>query len=570
MNHGVKRAASVITWLIVPVLQPWGFVLGQQAGGAAADPTRPIYRAMLCSDRNGRLTITHAPREVPPGEECRSLGLPVPPSSVRWAFALAAATPPGPDSLVLSGTGQDADFAPTAASFAEKPGLPERPGPLPLEQSLIPGLSARVFGIEERAVFVRTDSEITMQCRPGARAAGLVLDPGRARLPDGAALVLRWHVTGDPGFSAAHASVDSDEQSIPVPSDGILDQAPSRSAAAWEAPRFVLSCPAGAGSLTLHDLRLAPQPSPRMPAQAARSAWAWRSQRWRETPERLVAEALALETRRLFVSVEIEDGTIREEARFSDFVRLAGASGIAVAVVEGDPGMALEEGRAEAIRRLGALAAYQRRSAGDRQLAGVQYDIEPYLLPGFRTDPDHILRGWAATLDGLSAAAPPLALDLVLPFWLPRHGASDLVLPMVRRVAERVTVMAYRTTPSEILAAAEPMLAWSTTAGRPLHVALEAGPVGDETTRTYRRAESGDLLLVTEPGGGGVALLLARPIALPASDRLYSLQRETIFPGSRVSFLADQRRLEEALTQVSARFSAWPSFSGIALHGLID
>lgn len=570
MNRGAKRAAGLITWLIVSVLQPGGFALGQQAVGAAADPTRPVYRAMLCSDRSGRLTITEAPQEAPPGEGCRSLGLPVPPDSVRWAGALPAATPPGPDSLVLSGTGRDADFQPTAASFAERPGPPARPGPLALDQPLIPGLSARVFGVEERATFTRTDSEITLQCRPGARAAGLVLDPGPARLPHGAALVLRWHVTGDPGFAAAHAGADSDGQSLPLPPDGILDQAPSRSAAAWEAPRFVLSCPADAGSLTLHDLRLAPQPAARMPAQAARSAWAWRSQRWREAPERLVAEARALGTDRLFVSVEIADGTILEEARFSDFVRLAGASGIAVAAVEGDPGMALDAGRTEAIRRLEALAAYQRRSTDDRRLAGVQYDIEPYLLPGFRTDPERILRGWATTLDGLSAAAPPLALDLVLPFWLPLHGASDLVLPTVRRVAERVTVMAYRTAPSEILAAAEPMLAWSTEAGRPLHVALEAGPVGDETTRTYRRAKSGDLLLVTEPGGGGLALLLAQPVTLTASDRLYSQQRESTFPGARVSFLSDRHRLEEALTQVSARSSAWPSFSGIALHGLID
>lgn len=570
MDRRVRRAASLALRLFVPVLQPGGFAVGQNAVGQAADPTRPLHRAMLCRNGNGGLTIAPAPQEINPGEGCRSLSLPVRPGSVRWAGALPTANPPGPDRLVLSGAGRDANFLPTVASFEEKPGPPPRPSPLPLDQPLIPGLSARIFGVEERATFARTDSEITLQCRPGARAAGLVLDPGRARLPEGATFVLRWHVSGSAGFSAAHASLETDGESILLPTGGSLDQSPSKLASAWEAPRFVLSCPADAGSLTLHDLRLALPTATPTKEPMARSVWAWRSRRWREAPERLIAETLALGADRLFVSVEIEDGTIAEEARFSDFVGLARASGIAVAVVEGDPGMALESGRTTAIHRLEALAAYQRRSAADRRLAGVQYDIEPYLLPGFRADPERILRGWAATLDGLSAAAPPLALDLVLPFWLPLHGSAGLVMPTIRRVAERVTVMAYRTTPAEILAAAEPMLAWSTAAGRPLHLALEAGPVGDETTRTYRRAETGDLLLVTDPGGGALALLLTGAITLPATDRLYSRQRDNTFPGSRVSFLGDRQRLEEVLAQVAIRSSAWPSFSGIALHGLID
>jgi hypothetical protein len=571
MDRRASLAAGFAIGVIGPLLlQPGGIAMARDAGWRTVDASGTVHRAVLCGDANRRLTIAPAQPGAGGANGCGSIALPVPPRDVRWVGAVTRPDPPGPDRLVLSGSGRGEGFQPIGATFEERPGPPPRPNALALDQPLIPALSGRLFGTEERATLARTDSEIKLHCRGGDRPAGLVLDPGRMRLPDGAAFTLRWQVSGDRGFSAAHAGPDTDGDSVPLSTEGTFDQLPSTRASAWESPRFVLSCPPHAGSLTLHDLRLALPASDRARERGPRSAWAWRSNRWREAPEQLVGEALALGTDRLFVTVEIQDDAIAEEARFSDFVGLARASGIAVAVVEGDPGMALEEGRRTALRRLGALAAYQRRSADDRRLAGVQYDIEPYLLPGFQTDPDLILRHWAATLDGLSAAAPPLALDLVLPFWLPLHGSAGLVLPTIRRVAERITVMAYRTTPAEILTAAEPMLAWTTSAGLPLHVALEAGPVGDETTRIYHRAETGDLLLVPQADGGALALLLTAPTTLHPADRLYTQQREIVFPGSRVSFLGDRRRLDESVAQVSRLCSAWPSFSGIALHGLID
>jgi hypothetical protein len=559
----VRRAARWAALLTFSIRSLWGGV----AMGQDTDPVGPFHRAVLCRDPNGRWTIAPARPGASPDLGCQSLDLPIPASRVRWVGVLTRMDPPGSDRLVLSGTGHEAGFQPSDASFAAPPGPPPRPSALPLDQGLIPMLSVRPFGVEERATLSRMDDAITLHCRAGDRPAGLVLDPGRTRFPDEARLALRWQVRGNPGFSAAHAGPQTDGEVVPLPAEGTLDQPPSTQGAAREAPRFVLSCPAHAASLTIHDLRLAPLPAG---GQKARSAWAWRPNRWREAPERLITEARALGADRLFVSVAIEDGAIADEARFSDFIGLARAAGISVAVVEGDPDMALPEGRAIALRRLGTLADYQRRSAGDRRLAGVQYDIEPYLLPGFQDDPERILRGWAATLDGLSAAAPPLSLDLVLPFWLPLHGSAGLVLPTIARVAERVTVMAYRTTSTEILAAAEPMLAWSSAVMRPLHVAVEAGPVGDETTRTYRRSPTGDLLLLPLAGRGALALLLRESVTLRPADRLYMQERESVVPGSQVSFLGDRERLDEALAQLSRSCEAWPSFSGTALHGLID
>ena len=538
--------------------------------GQGASPSSPVHHGVLCRDANGRGTMAVAEPGTVPGQGCRFVGLPVPPSSVHWVGALPQAEPPGRDRLILSGTGKGAGFVPLGAVFEKQSAPSPRPNALAMDRSLIPALAARTFGVEERAALSRTDEAVALRCGAGDKPAGLVLDPGRARLPDEPWFTQRWRVAGDAGFSATVAGPQNDGDAVAFPVDGTLDRPPPTEEAVRASPRFILICPASAGTLTLLDLRLASRTPDRLAGPPPRSGWAWRSGRWRDGPDGLIAEARTLGVERLFVSVEIEDGAIVQEARFSEFVGLAKASGISVAVVEGDPGMALDQGRAAAIRRLNALAAYQGAAAVGRRLAGVQYDIEPYLLPEFQSDTEGILRRWATTLEGLSAAAPQLDLDLVLPFWLPLHGSAGLVLPAIGRVAKRVTVMAYRTTPAEILAAAEPMLAWTASASLPLHVAVEAGPVGDETTRTYGRAQTGDLLLVPQAEGGALVLVLASPTRLSATDRLYALERESVVPGSRVSFLGDRGRLDEAVAQLSSSLSAWPSFAGFALHGVID
>jgi hypothetical protein len=223
-----------------------------------------------------------------------------------------------------------------------------------------------------------------------------------------------------------------------------------------------------------------------------------------------------------------------------------------------------------ALARLAALAAYQKAAVPEARLDGLQYDIEPYLLPAFAAAPDSVFRGWAETLDALDAAKPPFPLDLVLPFWLADNPAAHLVMPAIARTAERVTVMAYRTSAAEVMRAAEPLLAWGAAASRPVQVALEAGPLGDETTRVYARADSGPLWVVPQAAGEALVLLLHWPRAAEAGARAYALERESVFPASRVSFLGDRARVEVVAAQLAGGLSAWPSFGGLAFHGLID
>jgi len=252
------------------------------------------------------------------------------------------------------------------------------------------------------------------------------------------------------------------------------------------------------------------------------------------------------------------------------FVETARGAGVEIVVVEGDPGMALEEGRRIALNRQAAILAYERGAEPTQRLAGLQYDIEPYLLPDYAGDPAAVQLGWAETIKALHRAGPGLTLDIVLPFWLADdENAVATVLSAVARAAGRITVMAYRTDGAAIQAAAEPLLAWSDREGVPVHVALEAGPLEDEVARFYSRAPKGELWVAPQAGGGMLALQLDEPRADPRA-LVYGLSYEIATPAHRVSFLGDEKRLMREADAVAAAFQAWPSFGGIAYHGAIE
>jgi hypothetical protein len=524
-----------------------------------------VAQALVCRDAGGRTRLVAA-AERPPGP-CLPAQLPVGLSDIRWAHWVPGTPPAADPQIALEGSGRGDAFAPASARVLAPPSGRQRGPALPLGINLLPRLGPKPFGIEERAAFRRDGDGVTVTCRPGRRAAGVILDPAEARLPEGAAYRVRAAADGSPGFSFGFtvrgAALDRFDALAPT---ATLLAAPA-DRAVRERPWPVLLCPESGGELSVRALELVPEPA--RSGAPERSAWAWRPALWRDDPGGLVGRARAERMGRLFVAVETDGGRLRDEAAFAHFVALARASGIETVVVEGDPGMALDEGRAVALSRLEALLAYQARAVPDARFAGIQYDIEPYILPGYAAAPQPILQGWAGTVRALAARAGPLPLDLVLPFWLAGdEAAAGIVLPAIRESAASVTVMAYRTSDAAIQAAAEPLLAWGAAAGKPVRVALETGPVADETSRVYAKSHAGNMVAV--PAGGGTLILLLGRSIKPLTGQAFSLKRETVAPAGQVSFLGDGARLEATADALAAVLPAWRSFSGLAFHGLIQ
>lgn len=526
--------------------------------------------ALLCFDAAGlwRAGATQAQG----AEHCHEIALPAG-AQVQWAF-MPKKPPAYPPRLAATGASRpDARFQPYQITAA--------PGPtpsvaLPFGQPLLPLLAATPFGSEERATVTHSaPGRVTLTCRRGERPAGLVLHAPGKHLPRAAAGSLRLAVAADAGFSVGLATAGQDPRvlqpigmaaapatiSVPLPETG-------RAAAAQAPDALVVVCPDTAATLSLTDAQLLPGGAPRAPARAG---WAWKTDRWLDGGGDLLRAARQYRIRTLYISVQIDGGRLAQPAALARFIRQASANGVAVWAVEGDPGMVLGPGRGQALRRLRAILQYQSAAAAHARLAGVQYDIEPYLLPGYAENPEDIALQWRDTLGELGAAAGPLPMDVVLPFWILGSPGATQVLSSVRAPGRSITVMAYRSDPAAIQAAAEPLLAWGALNRVPVHVALEAGPLPDELTQHYALDHSAEKSIMwTIPMDDTEMLVrLDRPLRLERGHG-YQWTHDSLTPASQISFLGNWPRMRAAVDALQHVFPAWTSYAGMSLHGLLD
>jgi hypothetical protein len=513
---------------------------------------------------------------------CASLVLP-PGVRVETLFPLA----PGEQverTILLHGRVREGRFAVSEHVLPSSRPAAAAPGPMPLRANLLEleGMQARAFGVEERVRIRREGGRLTVDCDAGSRPAGVLLS-GPWFLPR-ARLRLAASYAGGPGFSLQAADAAHAERETAL---GLGELAAHPTAAAVRSPlrlplpdalaregwrHFVLQCPAQAASLALDALSLEPDPltpDPRKPAPA-RSTWVWKAADWRDHGPRLLDWAAEHKVRDLFITIPFRDGAVQEPARLAAFVRAAGARGMRVLSVDGDPHMVLPGQQAALARMVRAYAAYNAGAAPDARLAGLQFDVEPYLLPEYGAGKIDWDARYLAMAHTLREAAGSLRLELVVPFWWDGKTALlDRLAPLVDALA----VMDYRTDPAQVLGFAVPFLDWGARHGRQVRIALEAGPIAPETQRRYVRAAAAEPagLLHLRIGGQQVLALLSEPAAgIDASVAgRFRLQSTREIDGSATTFHRDKPALLRLLPGLETDFSAWVgAFGGIALHEL--
>lgn len=496
---------------------------------------------------------------------CTSVALP-PGAQVETLYPLAPGETPE-NTILLHGNVADGRFAVSEHELPSAQPGPERPGPMPLRANLLAQMRARTFGVEERVQATLEDGRLQVTCRPGQRAAGVILTGPwfmtRANALLGAAYTAQggaftWQVADE----ARRARDDAfDMGTLPVKDKPARLALPPRlDRAAWR--QFVLLCPATQARIDVTSLALEPDAASK---QAPRSTWVWRPGDWIDGGPALLDWAAAHDIHELFITVPLKDGgAVRAPDLLAAFVRQAGERGIGVYSVDGDPHMVLADEVPAVVKRVQAYAAYNAAQPPDARLRGVQFDVEPYLLP------DNVLpaarrdAAYVAMVRAVKAAAGnALAVDVVVPFW---WGKNQALLDALAPYADAMTVMDYRTDRDQIVDFAVPFLDWASAHDRQARIALEAGPIDPEVQRRYVKAAGGpgDLLAV-DVGGRQVLALLRRPLA--AQDaRLYRLQATRAIDGSATTFHKDKAALLRLLPGLEQHFSAWNGFGGIAIH----
>lgn len=309
-------------------------------------------------------------------------------------------------------------------------------------------------------------------------------------------------------------------------------------------------------------------PLPALIRTPARALWAWQAGTWMDAPDALLEKLARAGATTLFATVPIDQqtGKVARQATLASFVQAATQRGVRVWAVVGDPAAVMAGERTSFARLPAAYAAYNREVTAEARLAGVQFDIEPYLNAGYGLDPAAWQEAYLETL-ALLRRATDAKMDVVVPYWWANQQNGRL-LERMAAVVDSLTVMNYRTDPEQIRRYAEPFLEWGQRHAREVRVALESGPIPDEVQRHYLPGTPGDTALVAV-GSYRALLSLDRPLSIIKSGggiQLFRQTHTTPVSGGAASFLGRREALLSLLPELERAWAAWPGFAGVALH----
>ena len=468
-------------------------------------------------------------------------------------------------SLALQGSETNGQFLVSEVIADDAP----MPTPsLPLRESVVSQLSWKLFGGEERS---RLDAEHRLLCHPGQRVAGAVLESPRG-WPGGLPLQLTISARGEGRFGIAVSDDVRSKSGAPLIL-GSVDLTPLQQEISFAIPyhndpwtSITLVCPNVEARMELLSVEMRPQQTLR---PSSRSAWVWSPSAWLEHPESIWSLQARHELDTIFVTVPTVAGNVRDPQALAMFVQRARERKLAVWAVSGDPHDVLPQNLQALVARLAAYGKYNRNVPADARLAGLQLDIEPYLLPGYALTPDLWRQRYLDTVLAARASLDPmLPLDLVMPVWWGTHPQwGRLLLDPIDAPGISLTVMNYRTDEFQLFDGAIPFLEWGSRTRHTVRMALEAGPLSNETQRHYRSAaDAGDLWLVNARDQPLLLLLSATTKGLPG--RAYRFTHSTTVPATNYTFSGNLHRLEAVTRDLIPVWTAWPSFAGIALHGI--
>ncbi len=557
-----------LTKSLGPALAAWAlFFLGATVSHAAdaivalcKQPVAGARETVVLPQNDGTtlVLVVAAADALPKGADCKSVPLGVPLDEVAWLGAMSAA-------------GLDDEAARVAITVREPDEEivtleVERPMP-PAIRLLVPRTEIlpfdryRAFGAEERVTAKPDVTAFDIACAAGEKPAGVIFDlPAAMPMAD---LAIDLTARASPGF---HAEIlpGGREAGEPVPVPGTGDAAAVVSVPVpHEADlSLVVTCPLAAGRMRIERGTVV--------AAAERElhrpgAWVWEPDVWRNNPAELLEIAAKLGIGRLYITVPIDADHVAEPGRLARFVVSAHEAGIQIAAVEGDPAMIDGQGRATAIARARALAAFNQGAPPEARLDGVQYDIEPYFGAAFWARSELSWRHWAETLEQLSAALGE-RVEAVVPYWILQSQGAQAALDRAAPALSRLTSMAYRTEPAAITVAAAPLLDWAAKHELPADVALESGTLAQENRKVYVKSANGDLHVIRFDDVAAVVLL--DRMRASATGRPYCLSHVVPGNSARVSFNDNSEAMFNAAGAVAPDLAAWPSTERLAFHGL--
>jgi hypothetical protein len=187
----------------------------------------------------------------------------------------------------------------------------------------------------------------------------------------------------------------------------------------------------------------------------------------------------------LQVNPEVAQGTYRS------FIKAAADYGIQVHALDGAPKWALPENRQKITDLVNWVKSYNASVLDNERFAGIQVDIEPYLLPEWTFNQKAVALNWQQSLSyfhELVKKDSTLTTAAAVPFWLDNiqlpDGSGSLSEAIMAELDE-TALMTYRDQALDVVTLAASEIATGNRLGKKVWVSVETKPAPDTPHITF-------------------------------------------------------------------------------------
>jgi len=265
------------------------------------------------------------------------------------------------------------------------------------------------------------------------------------------------------------------------------------------------------------DTSVPPTATPTPVPAPGRAVWAWQGQVVADKSWRAAFLAFARDKNLTAAYIYAYDLLPGQEAAFQEFLTLAG---LQVECLAGDPSWALTENHENVLSFVRVVVAFAQTLPPGSNLVGVHLDVEPYVLPEWKTDQAAVITQYLEMLDASHQALAGSGLRLIVdtPFWFDtisaEYGGRTRPLNQhVQDIADRVVLMDYRDVAEGddgIIQHAAVEMLYATQIGRQVVIGVETNDVAPEPEKVTffeegQQAMEDALAVVLDTYGGNPA-----------------------------------------------------------------
>lgn len=297
--------------------------------------------------------------------------------------------------------------------------------------------------------------------------------------------------------------------------------------------------------------------------------WNWEASTWLNYPEKFIKTVKSKGIDQIYLQLSIDNDKIADEEQLIELLDIAANNQIKIIAVEGSPDMVIESGLKYAIERNQVIKQFCQARKDKPCLAGIQYDIEPYILKEYNQDPKATWQLWNNAIKMLSQSWGD-KIEVVIPFWLRNIDNGEQIVQDIAPYTSKYIVMVYRTDYDLIYNLSTDWLSWGDKNSKKITIALESGILDDELEKFYVPSKTyGEIEKVAF---NDKDVILLNKEKLTSDNAIYTYSASSLEKSDAknhiISFMGKEDNLFKTVNLLADVFPEWSSFDGIALHGL--